>query len=107
MGRVYGCQGLPVKTLHPGPALEVADGVYNVKNPACYLYPDENGCAPGDHFTASQGAEAAAFVEFRSFRFEVPARQTAANVWNGIALAAVAIYALAWPASRLVRRRGG
>jgi len=26
----------------------------NLKNPACYVYPKANDCAPGDHFTEDQ-----------------------------------------------------
>jgi hypothetical protein len=41
----------PSAPLQPGPTLaEVAPGILNLKNPACYLFPEENGCRPGDIF---------------------------------------------------------
>jgi hypothetical protein len=36
------------RVLHVGPASDVSDGWFNLMNPACYQYPRENLCRPGD-----------------------------------------------------------
>ena len=60
-----------------------ADGNLNLKNPACYVYPAENNCQPGDHFKASQRDAMLALVRYDDPGLAVsPARQ-AAN-WLGV-----------------------
>ncbi|MGI9251181.1 MAG: hypothetical protein ACR2PR_08285 [Pseudohongiellaceae bacterium] len=41
-----------------------ANGNLNLKNPACYVYPEENMCEPGDHFKQDQVAEMIALVNY-------------------------------------------
>jgi len=51
----YRLEKFPFGRLRPGRVLRVdRDGAFNFKNPACYVYPEENGCLPGDHFRADQ-----------------------------------------------------
>ena len=52
----------------------------NVKHPARFLYPTENGGEPGTAFPADARAEAEAFLAYRAFPFETPLRQTLANL---------------------------
>ena len=65
----YSLEHFPIKTLRPGPALDEAAGVLNVKNPACYVYPKENLCVPGDHFAVSQKEDAIKFLSYEPFDF--------------------------------------
>lgn len=94
----YRQEYLPRGALHPGPALEASDGVLNVKNPACYVFPEENGCAPGDPFRVEERADAEAFLAWRPFPFAISGRQAVANTVTGVcfALAAVGIGLSAW-----------
>jgi len=83
----YGLERLRLDGLRPGPALaESADGRLNMKNPACYLYPAENGCQPGDNFRADQREQAERFLAYRPFEFARPWWQRAADVLNAVAL---------------------
>jgi hypothetical protein len=75
-------------SLFEGPALEERDGVLNLKNPACYVYPEENGCRPGDHFRADERARAEAFTRYRPFEFRLSRRQRLANVVSATSLGA-------------------
>ena len=81
----YRMQVFRLGRLAPGPVLESRDGRLNLKNPACYVFPGANGCAPGDEFTAGQEAEAEAFAAYRPYHYEWP-------VWQYVA-AAVSIAA--------------
>jgi hypothetical protein len=90
----YRLELFPRKSLHPGPTLEARDGVFNIKNPACYLFPEENHCSPGDHFTLGQEDEASAFVHFRPFAFKMSAAQQAANILSVTSLLAVLLFLL-------------
>jgi hypothetical protein len=94
----------PFKTIHPGPALVADQGVLNLKNPSCYLYPQENQCTPGDHFRAAQLAAASRFINFRPFVFQASRIQRLANCLNLAALGAVTLFAVL-AATIFLRRR--
>jgi hypothetical protein len=91
--------------LATGPALEDRNGLLNLKNPSCYVYPRENQCRPGDEFTRRQRLQAEAFSHYRPFPYERPLRQTVAGwlslfTFIGCLLALAAIAALTWKARR-------
>ncbi|MDR3737185.1 MAG: hypothetical protein P4L10_16850 [Acidobacteriaceae bacterium] len=75
----YRLENLVIGHLHPGSVFDTQDGWLNIKNPACYVYPDENHCRPGDEFRADQRAQAQAFAAYKPFDFAVPLRQVIAN----------------------------
>lgn len=93
----YRLERFPVKTLSPGPVLSESGGFLNMKNPACYVYPEENACAPGDHFTVEQKDHLQRFASYRTFSFHKPLRQTLADwislVMLGLSLVVPVIYA--------------
>jgi hypothetical protein len=83
----YGLERLRHGELRPGPALaELPDGTLNLKNPACYVFPAANACAPGDRFRREQRDEAARFLRYQPFAFQRPASQALAD---GVTLAAL------------------
>lgn len=92
----YRLEAFPVKTLHPGPVLEENNGVLNIKNPACYVWPQANDCEPGDHFTKEQEKAAKAFVNYRPFPFQMPTAQIVANWVNALSLMAALIFLIAY-----------
>ena len=105
----YSLERMPVGPLRPGPALdEAAPGVLNVKNPACYVFPRENACEPGAHFTTDRRDDAARFLGYRLFPFVRPARQ---DIADGISLvafpltAAVVLGFLFFPLRRALSKR--
>ena len=92
-----------------GPVLAARDGFLNLKNPACYVYPQENGCRAGDRFRADQLTEARSFVHYRPFPFQVSAAQRFAGAVSEASLLALLLAALVWlPWSmfRLLRSHG-
>ncbi|OGR02794.1 MAG: hypothetical protein A2520_09510 [Deltaproteobacteria bacterium RIFOXYD12_FULL_53_23] len=84
----YRLEHLPFKSLHPGSIFAQNEGYLNLKNPACYVFPAENGCEPGDHFTTGQQPQAELFARYKPFPFKIPLRQKIANI---ISLSATAI----------------
>jgi len=79
----YRLENFPKKNLRPGHILEEKDGYFNIKNPVCYIFPDENDCMPGDHFTIHQKKEVIAFANYQPFSFKIPLMQKIAN-WVSI-----------------------
>ncbi len=75
----YRLENIPVKQLSPGPVLKETDGFLNIKNPACYVFPENNNCEPGDHFRVSEKEKALAFTHYRPYDFEMPVIQKIAN----------------------------
>lgn len=86
----YQLENFPAQGLRPGPVMKAQDGRLNLKNPACYVFPAENACRPGDRFadTPADRDRAALFTHYLSWRFEKPASQEAAHVLSWLVLAA-------------------
>ncbi len=75
----YFGEQFPVKQLRPGPVRVPVGNRFNLKNPACYLFPRENNCQPGDHFLISQKADAENFINYKPIKFDMPVLQYIAN----------------------------
>ena len=91
-----------------GSVLHVQDGHLNLKNPACYVFPKENGCQPGDLFRADQIEEATKFVHYQPFAFAMPTRQVIANDISFGAFCLLVLTLLVWALlalSRLIRKQ--
>jgi hypothetical protein len=73
-------------SLESGAITSVSGRSLNIKNPACYLYPAENNCQPGDHFTVDQAKEAGEFASYKPFQWEQPMRQRFAGFLSMISL---------------------
>jgi hypothetical protein len=84
----------PFKDIMPGPALTASNGWLNLKNPACFLYPRENGCEPGDHFRSSERRQAERFLGYRPFAHARSGVQQMADGVNIAALAGVLLFGL-------------
>jgi hypothetical protein len=95
----YRLEGFPIGELHPGPALSVQNGYLNLKNPSCYLYPEENQCKPGTHFSIIQEDDAKDFLAYRSFNFHLSPLQHLAN-WLSLSVVLGTIILFAWAARR-------
>lgn len=91
----YGLEYFPIKALHPGLALEEKNGLLNIKNPACYLYPEQNHCTPGDHFTSAQREAAQAFTSYKPYPFSFSPAQQIANRVTQATLLLVVLLAVA------------
>ncbi|MBI3182739.1 MAG: hypothetical protein HYZ28_11430 [Myxococcales bacterium] len=102
----YRLEKLPLRTLEPGQVRELSSGAFNLKNPACYVYPKENGCSPGDHFTSAQRDELERFVQRKPFAFRVPVRQRVAN-WASLLGLVFSLGFLGYCGASEARRRLG
>jgi hypothetical protein len=101
----YRLEKFPAAPLRPGSAFAKIGQVINVKNPACYLFPAENGCRLGDHFTIARVEEAAAFLSYRPIAFVQLYRQQAAT-WLSLISAVFMAAALLAAAFGSVLTRG-
>jgi hypothetical protein len=90
----YWREKFPLGTLKTGPAMAEEGGRLNLKNPACFIFPEENGCKPGDHFTTGQRNEAESFRLYKPFEYRSPAWQRMAN-WITAVSALLSIGSLA------------
>jgi hypothetical protein len=99
----YSLEKFPLGTLHPGPVFE-RDGSINLKNPACYLYPDENRCKPGDHFSLASLEQAERFSNYQSFSFIKSRQQRVADTISALAGLSVFIFLL-WANFRWITER--
>ncbi|ABW67270.1 hypothetical protein [Desulfosudis oleivorans] len=85
----YFLETFPFRGIRPGPVLAAENGYLNIKNPACFVFPEANGCRPGDHFRVDQIEDAYAFTRYQPFPFKVSFLQRVANGITGGAVAVV------------------
>ena len=88
----YRLEYFPKKSLKPGDILLENNGFLNLKNPACYIFPEENHCMPGDHFTVQQKDKAIAFANYKPFDFIMSTEQIIANYINLMVLFLVGLF---------------
>ncbi len=105
----YRLERYPLGSLRPGGiGPPRPDGTLNLKNPACYVYPQANNCKPGDHFREEQTQLVADLLARKPVTFARSARRRAADMAGlaGFIICFGAIgAALAASALALVRRR--
>ncbi len=99
----YRLERFPRGTLHVGAVDDTRGGVFNLKNPACYVWPRENRCRPGDHFQLTQRDALMRFAARRPFAFAMSTRQRVANVVTLTSLAGALFLAIALVARRFRR----
>jgi hypothetical protein len=100
----YRLEAFPFKSLRPGPVTDVREGALNIKNPACFVYPTENNCRPGDHYAIEEEGMAKAFVNYRPVDFSVPLVQELAN-WLNLGALGVLPFLLGFAVLRSLRGR--
>jgi hypothetical protein len=93
----YRLENFPRGLLHPGSVFEQtptpSGPVLNLKNPACYVFPEANACTPGAPFTAADIDQARRFVSYTPFSWRKPPWARAAD-WVGYILWPTTIFAL-------------
>lgn len=99
----YQHERFPLKTLHSGLVMEETNGYLNIKNPACYTYPEQNECVPGDHFTVNQKDVAQTFVSYKPFPFNFARSQKLAN-WITLTTLVLLTVLIAIALSKKIRR---
>jgi hypothetical protein len=90
----YGLENMPFRQLTPGSVFKETDGFLNIKNPACYVFPEANDCRPGDHFTVAQKDQVRAFTHYQPYAFNMPLSQRIANRVSLVSLTAVGLFGL-------------
>ena len=101
----YRLENFSAQNLAPGSVLAVNDGFLNLKNPACYVYPKENNCQPGDRFKADQLEQAQAFINYKPFAFNISEGQRIANTVTKFSLYFTLLWILGWLICLLRKKR--
>jgi len=58
---------------------EIKGNQSNFFNPSCFVFPEENGCKPGDFFKEGQMNELENFLNYKNFNFQISKSQTLFN----------------------------
>lgn len=77
----YRLESFPISAIRGGEVMELRDETYGLINPACYVYPEENNCVPGDRFTAAQRNNLEKFARRETFDSEVSEMRKLANIF--------------------------
>lgn len=75
----YRLGNYPKKQHTHGSVFAQTDGYLNLKNPACYVFPEENACEPGDHFLVEELTSARLFASYQPINFNQSKVQEAAS----------------------------
>lgn len=101
----YRAERLNIDNLRVGAVTTRIGNELNMKNPACYLYPQENQCAAGDNFTLAQTEQMLAFTHYQAWSFEQPTYQRLANWISLFSWIGLSIYLLLLAVSSIRRKR--
>jgi hypothetical protein len=85
---------LRIDNLRVGPVNLTIGDEYNLKNPACYPYPDANDCVAGDNFRLDQTENMLKFSGYRAWDFKLPLYQRLANLLSTFSWLALLFFAL-------------
>jgi hypothetical protein len=79
-------RGDPSQVLHLGPITDTTDDHFNIMNPACYQYPEENHCQPGDRISVKDSANLERFAAGLPTTWKVSRAQHIADAVNASSL---------------------
>lgn len=65
--------------LVPGFVTEISDGRFNLHNPACFIYPEENDCEVGDRISIYDNENFFRFIESKSVTWKTSLIQRVSN----------------------------
>ena len=94
----------PLYALALGPVTLRGAGGYNVRNPALFVFPEENGGKPGEPFRPDEFEQLERFVSYRPFEFRRSDRQRAMDLVNQVALVLAGLLLASYPLWRPARR---
>ena len=84
--------GNPQKTvLHVGSVADISNGYFNIMNPACYQYPSENDCTPGDRIAVSDSDNFRSFIKGNTVKWRFSTAQKTADI---VSLCALCVFTL-------------
>jgi hypothetical protein len=86
----------PKNDLHAGPVTDVTERELNLLDAACFLFPGENGCVPGDRISAEEKDRFQRFRAHGPLAFVKPWWQRLADATSFVAVATVLFVLLAW-----------
>lgn len=101
----YRLEKLPIEPLKLGKVNLLTGDIFNIKNPACYVYPEANNCKAGDHFTRGQASDVEAFIHRIPFDFAIPWWQELANTLAITLLFAIFALWIGYPAISYFKKR--
>ena len=103
----YKLERYPIGSLATGDIFVTHANKLNLKNPACYVYPAENNCEVGDHFTVEQREEASLFAANHAYPFEQSPLQVVANKVSILVFALCIVLVLVSAIGAVLSRREG
>lgn len=101
----YRLEFFPFRALRPGSIYETTAEGFNMKDPACFVFPKENSCSVGDHFSADRRADLQRFANYQRFEFKKSQRQIVLEYVSLIAFALCLIVLIVLATERMRRYR--
>jgi hypothetical protein len=92
----YLLESFPKTDLHPGPVTDETRHAFNLLDPSCFVFPDENRCAPGDRIDIEKKDGFEQFRAHAALTFVRPWWQRLADATTLVTLVAMLIVLLAW-----------
>jgi hypothetical protein len=80
--------------LHQGSIMNIDNGHFNFKNPACYIFPEENQCIAGDLFKEQEKDKLSLLASYKNFNFNRSSFQKFLIIINVLTICVVVIFLL-------------
>jgi hypothetical protein len=97
----YRLELFPIRSIRSGDVMELKNGAYGLINPACYVYPAENNCVPGDRFTEAQKMSMLKFTQREGFDSKVSNNRIIAEYLAAISALAIVLFSFGYLLRRL------
>lgn len=95
-----------LKPLPNGPIAQAKDGVFNIHNPACLQYPQENSCQPGDQIKEEDKANLVSFLNGLPVTWTLSLAQKISDAMTVISLL-LSVGLLGWFGIQKILKRDG
>lgn len=102
---ILNAAGNPSSVLHVGSVWDRDNGYFNLMNPACYQYPEENSCKPGDRIAVDDAENLMRLTRGLPVTWKVSHAQQVADVVSSLSLLLLLVL-LRYPTLLLGRRPG-
>jgi hypothetical protein len=100
----YQLEFFPFRTLRPGSIFDTTSEGFNMKDPACFIFPNQNACTVGAHFATDRRADLERFANYQRFNFNKSQRQVYSEYLSMIALL-ITLAGLAFALLSMLRSR--
>ena len=102
----YPFEKYPTSKLKPGSVYQTDGQYFNMMNPVCNLYPEENNCQIGERFKISQKEDLENFLNYRKYNYTLSKEQVFFNWLSLVTFSFTLLYVIFFVLFYMLRHLG-